>query len=326
MKIKHQHIEIPNDGSDPFVNCKLERKQYAKVLTGIVQNYAEGFVLAIDNNWGTGKTTFIKMWRQELTNERFETLYFNAWENDFQEEVIIALLSELQELKPDKGRTFDSLLEKTATFMKKVGPAVIKGAVSKALGDDATADIATAVMEYTSEQVEEQLFAFNEKKKGIQDFRNILEKYVDEIDDEKPVVFFIDELDRCRPSYSVEVLEQIKHLFSVPGIVFVLSVDKVQLGNAVRGFYGSDLINADEYLRRFIDLEYNIPSPSYQKFFSYLYAYFDFDSFLSSKERLTYPNLQDDKHRFLKFASRLFHHSKLSLRQIEKVMSQIRIG
>lgn len=62
-------------------------------------------------------------------------------------------------------------------------------------------------------------------------------------------MFIIDELDRCRPRYAVEVLEQIKHLFSVPGIVFVLSIDKVQLGNAIRGFYGSDLIDADEYYK-----------------------------------------------------------------------------
>ena len=65
----------------------------------------------------------------------------------------------------------------------------------------------------------------------------------------------IDELDRCNPHYSVLVLERIKHIFSVPGIVFILSVDKKQFGNAIRGYYGSDLIDANEYLRRFIDLD-----------------------------------------------------------------------
>lgn len=325
MKIRHQDPIIPTDGSNPFVNCKLGRENYAKVLTTIVEGYAEGFVLALDNTWGTGKTTFIKMWRQYLINNGYKTLYFNAWENDFQEEVIIALLSELKELNPQGGDTFDNLMAKTATFMKKVGPAVIKGAISRALGDEATADIAAAVMEYTSEQVEEQLVAFNEKKEGIQDFRCILKDYVDEVDDEKPVVFFIDELDRCRPSYAVEVLEQIKHLFAVPGIVFVISIDKVQLGNAIRGFYGSDRIDAEEYLRRFIDLEYALPNPDKSSFLEYLYDYFGYDEFIKSASRPQTGEFKHDESIFKESLSIFFDSDAFSLRQIERILSRIRI-
>ncbi len=154
-------------------------------------------------------------------------------------------------------------------------------------------------------------------------FRGILEEFVDKVDDEKPVVFIIDELDRCRPNYAVEVLEQIKHLFSVPGIVFVLSIDKEQLGNAVRGFYGSDRIDADEYLRRFFDLEYKIPEPNTQKFIEYLYDYFDFKQFIESQERPR--DFQRDKD-ILRTISLLFYSkSGLSLRQIEKRFARIRL-
>lgn len=58
MKIKHHEIEIQSD--KPFANCKLNREPYAKILTEIVGSYADGFVLAINNEWGTGKTTFRK--------------------------------------------------------------------------------------------------------------------------------------------------------------------------------------------------------------------------------------------------------------------------
>lgn len=64
MKIKHHDIEV--DIEKPFANCKLDRKKYADALTNIVGTYADGFVLAINNEWGTGKTTFIKMWQQHL--------------------------------------------------------------------------------------------------------------------------------------------------------------------------------------------------------------------------------------------------------------------
>lgn len=57
MKIRHYELEIPPD--EPFRNCKLNREQYAKVLTEIVETYSDGFVLAINNEWGTGKSTFV---------------------------------------------------------------------------------------------------------------------------------------------------------------------------------------------------------------------------------------------------------------------------
>lgn len=80
------------------------------------------------------------------------------------------------------------------------------------------------------------------------------------------MIFIIDELDRCNPYYAVKVLERIKHLFNIPNIVFVLSIDKEQLSNSIRGYYGSDLIKADEYLKRFIDIEYTLPDPDVDVF------------------------------------------------------------
>ena len=76
MKVKHNEIEI--DTTNPFANCKLSRQKFSNILTGIISSYSEGFVLAINNKWGTGKTTFIKMWEQQLKNENYQTVYFNA--------------------------------------------------------------------------------------------------------------------------------------------------------------------------------------------------------------------------------------------------------
>ncbi len=325
MKVKHQDLFIPDDGTDPFINCKLNRKSYAEVLTDIVKNYKDGFVLAINNEWRTGKTTFVKMWRQYLKNQEFQTLYFNAWENDFQNEVIIALLSELVELKNKAEDNFQNILEKAATFFKKVAPSVAEGVAGKAIGKEAVSDIVASITEFTAQEVEKEILEFNNKKKGIHNFRKSLEKFVLKVNDGKPVIFIVDELDRCRPNYAVEVLEQIKHLFSVRGIVFVLSIDKKQLGNAVRGFYGSQLIDADEYLRRFIDLEYEIPKPHTESFIRYLYNYFHFDHFINYSKRSNMGSNSNEKSRFLRTAEMLFSNSDLSLRQMEKIFSRIRL-
>lgn len=173
--------------------------------------------------------------------------------------------------------------------------------------------------------MEAQIQAYTTKKNSIKEFKDSLEKYVAESTDDRPVVFIIDEMDRCRPNYAVELLEQVKHLFNVKGIVFVLSIDKVQLGHAIRGVYGNDNINSDEYLRRFIDVEYSLPRPEKMAFINYLYGFFRFDEFFSKGERNRYRDFESDGRRFLEFSEVLFNENPLTLRQQEKILSHTTI-
>lgn len=153
----------------------------------------------------------------------------------------------------------------------------------------------------------------------------VWKKFVETSALKRPVVFIIDELDRCRPNYAVSVLEQMKHLFSVPGIVFVLSIDKEELGNAIRGAYGSENINANEYLRRFIDLEYSIPKPATKDFIKYMVDYLRFDEVLFTGERMQYQRPQTEKDEFIEFAIILFDTSNMTLRQIEKILAHAKV-
>lgn len=59
--------------ANPFSNCKLNRALYGDILTSVVKQYVDGCVLAIDGEWGIGKTTFVQMWQQTLINEGFHT-------------------------------------------------------------------------------------------------------------------------------------------------------------------------------------------------------------------------------------------------------------
>jgi hypothetical protein len=300
MKIKHNELEIKTE--NPFANCKLNREQYAEILTDIVSSYADGFVLAIDNEWGTGKTTFVKMWQQYLINSDFQTLYFNAWENDFGDNPLVAIMAELGTLVKGDRKGFNSLLKYIAIFGKSALKTI------PLVGDG------------LSEILENEINDYNDKKISTVNFKKALQSFVEQTkmanNKSNPLIFIIDELDRCRPSYAVEVLERIKHLFSVEGIVFVLAIDKVQLGHAIRGVYGCDKINADEYLRRFIDLEYSIPKPSVEQFCRYLYDYYMFEEqngFRKNKESL------------IEMAIRIFEKEKSNLRQMEKIFAHTRL-
>ena len=324
MKIRHSDITINTE--NPFENCMLDRKKYAHVLRNIINNYLDGFVLAINNEWGTGKTTFIKMWQQQLVNEKYKAIYLNAWENDFEPNPIVAILAEFKNLmKSDTQVKYKSLLEKGAVISKNILPHLAKTIAKKYIGEEGVAQLIEDTTQGAAEILEDEVKSYATKKAGLAEFRKSLTEFVLASQEEKPIVCIIDELDRCRPNYAVEFLEQIKHFFSVPGIIFVLSIDKEQLGNAIRGVYGSDRINADEYLRRFIDLEYSLPTPDVKAFCKYLYTYFDFDSFFTSK-RNAISELVNDRQTFLEVAVALFKQKNLTLRQQEKIFAHARLG
>ena len=90
-----QDIEIPTD--NPFKNCVLGREYFANIITDVINLYSDtGCVIALNGLWGVGKTTFVKMWRQKLTNQGYRTIYYNSWESDFVDNPMIALLSEIE--------------------------------------------------------------------------------------------------------------------------------------------------------------------------------------------------------------------------------------
>lgn len=324
MKIKHHDIEIPQE--NPFANCKLEREPYARVLIDIVNTYADGFVLAINNEWGAGKTTFVKMWQQQLKNEGFQTIYFNAWENDFDNNPLVAIMSELETLtNTNNEEVFKSVIQKGAVLTKHIAPAIIKAVADRYIDLKVISDAIENTTKASTEILEAEIKEYSSKKKTINEFREELEKFVKHGENTKPLIFIVDELDRCRPNYSVEVLEQIKHFFSVSGIVFVLSIDKKHLGSAIKGFYGSEQINTDEYLRRFIDLEYSIPFPQTNLFVDYLYEYYNFNDFFYSVERSKIFEFKEDSKLLKLISNVLFTKTNSTLRQQEKVFAVSRL-
>ncbi len=324
MKIKHDDIII--DDEKPFSNCALGREKYAKILSNIVATYAEGFVLAIDNKWGTGKTTFVKMWQRQLVNDGFQTLYFNAWENDFESNPLVAFISELKTLITSETKEYKTLLEKGAIITKNVLPQIAKAIANRYLDTAELADVIENTTKGVTEILKDEVKEYASKKKGLREFRNSLSKFVKVTKGDKPIIFIIDELDRCRPNYSVELLEQIKHFFSVAGIVFVLSIDKIQLSHAIRGFYGNDRIDADEYLRRFIDIEYALPQPGSKLFSGYLYNYFGFKEFFKSEQRSQHRTFEYDEELFINMSAILFEQGNITLRQQEKIFAHARLA
>ncbi len=314
--------------ANPFSNCKLNRVLYGNILTNVVKQYVDGCVLAIDGEWGVGKTTFVQMWQQTLINEGFHTLYFNVWEDDFISDPIIGLVNQFRHM--EQGDDIKAKYAKVVLYAGKlfsgILPALAKGVAKKYVGDEIV-DVIEAGVETASDSFSSLIEDYQKQCDSIEQFRNSLIDLISVVASQgKPLVFIVDELDRCNPHYAVKVLERIKHLFSVPNIVFVLSIDKKQLCNSICGYFGSERFNAEEYLKRFIDIEYKLPEPDVEKFSAYLYDVYGFDEFFASELRCKHFQRGEEKEEFLKMAHILFEHMHLNLRQMEKICAHIRLA
>lgn len=318
LRNRHQDIEISED--KPFANDKLEREEHAVNFERIVSLYGEtGCVMALNGLWGTGKTTFVKMLMQDMKNKGFKPLYFNAWTNDFVSDPLVALLSEIKGLNADE-RKYTNLLACGAKIVVDVTAGIANHMMKAVTGVDARPTAMGLANTFKA-----QIDNYAGQKKAFEDFKKALQEYVvDNTGEDKPVVFFIDELDRCNPRFAVQVLERVKHLFDIPNIVFVLIINKEQLYHAICGYYGSVNIDAENYLRRFVDIEYQLPEADKEKYYALLYQEYELDDIFESTFR-NKDNLRQDKDYFKTLMCYLIRYSDLDLRSIDKFVAYTRL-
>ena len=262
MNIRIQPEPVVVTDADPFRNDRLDRKETAEVLTHLLGSVHGPCVLALDATWGMGKTTFLQMWKQQLRNDGFHVVMFNAWETDFANDPFLALSEELHaELEQHLADDHDALTrlkDAARKILEKAWPALIGTLFTQAIGS-VGGEIAAGALRALGDESQSQ---YGEAKTAIKKFREALGTATHALAKPPgaatPLVVIIDELDRCRPSYAVELLEVLKHLYSVDGVVFVLAMNRDELAHSVQALYGAKF-RAALYLRRFIDIDVRLP-------------------------------------------------------------------
>ncbi|MDR0634721.1 MAG: KAP family NTPase, partial [Azoarcus sp.] len=284
MTYRIDDLIVPGD--DPFKNDALDRKPLVTNLAGLIGNLNGPFVMVLDAPWGSGKTTLVRMLKAHLESEDFQCIYFNAWEVDYASDPLIAMVSAIDRMdfsaSPEAAKTFKNCMKavkKAAPgFLKRIVVAGTK-VVTMGVLDLGAATSERIIADATGETVDSIVDLFARESDQLKTFREELTKAVEQLPEaqKKPdLVFFIDELDRCRPTFAIELLERVKHLFNIPNIVFVLSIDKQQLEASTKAVYGAES-NAPEYLRRFFDMEYSIPAIPDERYTANLLARFGLD-------------------------------------------------
>ncbi len=348
MHILPPAIEIKeNEGFNPQKDI-FGRKAFGEDLKRLFENVEDPLVAILDAPWGSGKTVFAKMWCGMMRNEGFPIIYFDAFAKDYMDDAFLCLASEIIEVS-NKDKAFtDSAKEKFVECSKKVGKALLKTGVKagiKALTfnlvdkDDlealksAASDLSKEAEAELEKYIDRKFDDYGKEKQFFESFRDALEKLVEEREKEeltpqtagdvpdaiplkRPLIIVIDELDRCRPPFALELLEKIKHFFTVTGVHFLLVTHLEQLTNTVKHSYGIDSF-ANEYLQKFYHVSIALPenidghSSDCVKYIKYI---------IKSNGL---PGDHSNKGDMIDLVKYISTSKQLSLRNIEQIMTRI---
>lgn len=328
MKFRLAEIEVSDD--DPFKHDSLQRKDVVEFVGNLIKQLEGPFVLALDSPWGTGKTTVVNMLRAVLKKDNYTTVYFNAWKEDYVSDPLIPMVAAIDDIKIAQGGEGGVFQQRMATVKKVVSTVAKRSLVAGVkVGTMGVLDLDKVQEDVLSNEAgkatEDLIESFKKEKRSLEKFREALEEAVLAIDvcsEQRPLLFFIDELDRCRPSFAIELLERVKHLFDVKNIVFVLSIDKKQLEAITAAVYG-ERIDAQEYLRRFIDLDFSLPQPHTKTYTRELVKRFNLKQFF--EDRRMQSSFAYDHDHFVDAFTLLAAAFDLSLRVRERCLTRLAV-
>lgn len=245
------------------------------------------------------------MWQNELNNEKddkgqskYETIYLDAWENDYHQDPIIPLIGALNPyLELENAKNAD-VKKAVIVIIKQLVKILTSFDVDSVLGD---------MEKQVETQSRNDLNIFN----NLEGQKKLIKEELQKVSENKKVFFFIDELDRCKPLFAINLLERIKHFLDIPNFVFIFSMDMSQLTPSIKKVYGE--IEVDKYFRKFFDLVFHLPMPKVDKYFNFLFTSNELSNIINSDYISVIREV-------------IVFHDNLSLRECEKIFNIIRIS
>ncbi|NSZ64632.1 P-loop NTPase fold protein [Agrobacterium tumefaciens] len=343
------HDKLGRAEESAYIIKFLQQRVHERIERGKTGSY----VLNIDATWGEGKTFFMKGLFADLKEAGHPAIMIDAWRDDFSDDPLTAVVAEFDQFLTKFKSTDRSLKTKVKAagkeFRRSVGKlslltakGIAKRATTYVVGeaageiaetaksivsgkvefqnivDDATGEVIKIAGANIDKFAERKLAQFNEAKLSLDSFQTSLGKAVEVLTAKTytpPFFILIDELDRCRPTYAIEMLERIKHLFEVENVVFVLGTDTTQLANSIKAVYGSKF-DSRHYLARFFDRSYMLAAPERLEMVKYL---------------LSTSTMEEDKRRIsigideATYLSAICKQFDLEIRQIEKAIDLLSV-
>lgn len=317
------------NGRDEF-----KREPIAEKIITLLMSDIDLSPMIIDGNWGTGKSEFchklINKFKDEHSNDG-QIIYIDAFKADHADNPLMTIIAEIMTLIPDEEKK-EGFLKKALPVIRYGTKAILKAGVSHIMrqnADDIADEYEKEIQDAANTAIDATVTALlkdhEESEKNLKALQSLLEEQAKD----KPIIIFIDELDRCRPDFSVHMLEVIKHTFNVKNVKFVLVTNTTQLKAAINHAYGSS-INASRYLDKFIKFTIALPDKfdvNYNE--AKITSVEHFNNLLPKSSVLQDTTLVKVDNGYpspaIYVAHKLIEANKLSLREVEKFTKYIEV-
>lgn len=271
--------------------------------------------ISIDASWGMGKTLLKDVLVEKLIEKEIKVKAINAWETDYFSDPMKSLIGEIN--GSDLNISSDTI-EKGEKLIKNIGGVATKifgTALLKKLNftDEDITNIKSIFQGIDSSGVEE----YKKYKDLVKKFK---ESFGVNVGTSKRVII-LDELDRCKPNYAIELLEAIKHIFDIYNLTFIFLINKEQLKYTVENLYGSNRKNED-YFEKFFDIQLMLPEIDINDFLKIEYGSYNYtmQTLMKDKE-LNFEVFM--KSLLLKILQSKYKEiSVKSIRQIKKILNK----
>ena len=301
----------------------LNRNQYLSFIISILNNTTEHLSISLDGKWGSGKTVLLKELQYLSENKtddsqmdefhnQFCVVYFDAWQHEKYNNPLISMIYELSNIIFEKDPTLNNkFINKTNDLLKSLGFGFIKATIEKHKW------LHFSIQKFNEYQKENMLHSeIISIDRQIELIYNYIESLLQIIHKNK-LLFIIDELDRCKPDYTISLLEITKHIFIKNNIHCLFGINKIELSNSISHFYGH--INAMEYMDKIFNMSFSFPKLSKRQ----LNNYFDYQELLN-KQAQAEDNTQSS---ILKgydlITKNIFWSLNLSLREINYISKSL---
>lgn len=229
---------------------------FEKGLTAFINNSNTPITVALQGEWGSGKTSLMNSLRQKLSNQndsRFYSVWLNTWEYALMKDASSTLIDIISKLIEEVSIIANIDKEKKQNLMRnvrKIGFSALKVASSlNGLASSAINEIEKSVNE-TPEVTIGQIRI---------ELENIIDQCISANQDKKGIVFFIDDLDRIDPPVAVNLLELLKNVFTLKNCVFVLAIDYDVVIKGLEPKFGKYSAENEREFRSFFDKIIQVP-------------------------------------------------------------------
>ena len=271
--------------------------------------------VGVFGDWGAGKSTILELTSDAIDKEeqKYIQIHFDAWTFQGYDDAKAALLETIAAELIVKAADDKDLLAKALDFAKRIDKVRFMGLMAEgaaAISGMHTFGAIKGMFSWASDAVEgegdldlddlqkdgKDLGKLNKKADSvlkakktfsppteIREFRKSYLALLQAFD--KPVIVYVDNLDRCSPKNTISTLEAIRLFLFLPNTAFVVAADPDMIKLAVPHFHeGASLRHQTDYVDKLIQIPVHVPKPGVAEVRAYLIMLIAQDKGVPEKE------------------------------------------